>query len=101
MCVQTMQPWPFNNVAPMPLDVHLLEKLRTPTPATSASIFMAWPCHLSAVRLGDHLDRGVAVAAHPEVLEHVDGRSGWHGKQPERHGKLLRLSNKFNSSHTS
>jgi len=57
--------------------------------------FMAWPCRLSAVRLGDHLDHGMAVAAHPEVLEHVYGRSGRHGKQPERHGEPLRVSNKL------
>ncbi|BAS75593.1 Os01g0884850, partial [Oryza sativa Japonica Group] len=44
---------------------------------------------LPAVHLGDHLDRGVAVAAHPEVLVHADGRGGWHGEEAERDGEPL------------
>lgn len=44
---------------------------------------------LPAVHLGDHLDRGMAIAAHPEVLEHTDGRGGWHDEQLEGHGEPL------------
>lgn len=104
MCVQTMQPWPFKNNAPIPLNLRLLEKIRTPTPATSASIVLSnlhgmavsslcrTPWRPSWLRRGNRRTL--------EVLEHMYGRSGRHGKQPEHHGEPPRVSNKFNSSHT-